>query len=100
MTLALRRRSCLDPALKDGDLISWPGPVAGHRAVAKALQDGTAVAGDVVVRPKVERPFHRLTVALPKERLDVVLEGDGFVGCGQNRPPGQFVLLRHPEVAR
>jgi hypothetical protein len=44
----------------------------------------TAVAGDVVVRPEVERPFHRLTVALPKERLDVALEADRLIGCGQN----------------
>jgi hypothetical protein len=32
---------------------------------------------------KVERRFHRLTVALPKERLDVLLEADRLVGCGQ-----------------
>src|SRR5712691_13264815 len=33
--------------------------------------------------PQVRRPFHRLTVALPKERLDVLLEADRLVGCGQ-----------------
>ena len=45
----LRRRSELYPPFKEGDLVVWPGAVAGHRAVAEALQYGSAIAGDVVV---------------------------------------------------
>jgi hypothetical protein len=63
--------------LKDDGLVVGPGAIAGHRAFAEAPEYGLAVPGDVVVRPEVERRFHRLTVALPKERLDVLLEVTG-----------------------
>jgi hypothetical protein len=39
----------VDPALEDSDLLSWPRAIAGHGAVAEALDDGVAVLGDVVV---------------------------------------------------
>jgi len=67
------RRPHRDPTLEHGDLLGRPGSVAGHRAGAEAAQDGVAVSHDIVVRPEVERPAHRLTVALAQERLDVGL---------------------------
>jgi hypothetical protein len=62
--------------LEERDSVVRPGAVAGHRAVAKARQDRLGVSGNVVARPEVERPFHRLTIALSKERLDVLLEAN------------------------
>jgi hypothetical protein len=57
--------------LEKGDPLVWPGAVAGHCAVAKARQDRLGVSGNLVARPEVERPLHRLTIAFPRERLDV-----------------------------
>src|SRR5436190_13015445 len=79
----LDRRSRLDPASEDFDLVVCPSAVARHRAVAQTLEDRSAVADDVVARPEVERPLHRLAVAVAKEWLDVLLETDRLVDGGQ-----------------
>lgn len=41
--------SRIDPMLEDGDLLVWPGAIAGHRSVAELLEDRLAVPGNVVV---------------------------------------------------
>jgi hypothetical protein len=82
---ALNGRSGVDPVLEEGDPLFWPSAVAGHRAVTEAFQYGAAVSRDVVVRPEVERPFHRVAVALSKERLDVLVEADRLVDSGHDR---------------
>jgi hypothetical protein len=54
--------------------------------------------GDVVVRPQVEGPLHRLTVVLSKERLDVLLESDWFVTCGQVTSPLRELAQSSPNA--
>src|SRR5512133_2389782 len=72
----LSRFAGVDPALKDVDLFLGPGAVAGHRPGAQSGEDVVRVRADVVIRPKVERELHRLSVARPEQRLDIVFEAE------------------------
>src|SRR5262249_54891615 len=66
----------IDPALEGVDLIFRPRAVAGHRPGAHSGEDVVGVSADVVRRPEVEGELHRLQVARPEQRLDVVLKAD------------------------
>src|SRR5215472_4327319 len=71
------------PAAEHLDLLLRPGAVAGHGAVAQALQDAGRVRLYVAWRPQVEGERHRLAVVLAEQRLDVRREADGLVRGGQ-----------------
>jgi hypothetical protein len=68
------RRPAGDPALEDGDVLRRPRPVAGHRAVAEALEDRVLVHLDVAVGPEVEGFEHRVAVLFAEHRTDITLE--------------------------
>src|SRR5580704_7464959 len=74
-----RRRPAGHPALEDRDLLRWPCPVAGHRAVAQALEDRALVRLDVAAGPEVDVLDHRIVVHFAKQRTDVTLEAQA---CG------------------
>src|SRR5437762_9732497 len=67
------------PAAEHVDLLVRPGAVAGHGAVAQALEDAGRVRLHVGLRPQVERERHGLAVALAEQRLDVRGEADRLV---------------------
>src|SRR5580658_9492235 len=69
-----RRRPAGHPALEDRDLLRWPCPVAGHRAVAQALEDRALVRLDVAAGPEVEAFEHRVAVLFAEHRTDITLE--------------------------
>ena len=68
------RRPAGDPALEDGDALRRPCPVAGHRAVAEALEDRVLVRLDVAAGPEVETSEHRVAVLCAEQRTDITLE--------------------------
>src|SRR5262249_37252469 len=70
------RLASVDPALEGMDLLLRPGSVAGHRPCADLREDLVRVRGDVVVGPEVEGELHRLSVARPEQRFDVLVEAD------------------------
>ena len=80
------------PAAEHLDLLLRPGAVAGHRAVAQALQDAGRVRLHVGLGPQVEGERHRLAVVLAEQRLDVRREADRLVRPRQGH--GRFLLGR------
>src|SRR5262245_42587894 len=76
LALFLSRLTGVDPALKGVDLFFGPGAVAGHCPGAHSGEDMVRVSADVVIRPEVERELHRLAIARPEHRLDIVFETD------------------------
>ena len=68
------RRPAGDPALEDGDVLRRPCPVAGHRAVAEAVEDRVLVRLDVAGGPQVEAFEHRVAVLFAEHGTDVTLE--------------------------
>ena len=71
LTDCLRRHPGIDPAPEGLYPFVWPGAVARHRSVLHPLEDRRRVGTHVVVGPQVELATHRVTIALPEERLDV-----------------------------
>src|ERR1700722_13016964 len=68
------RRAGGDPVLEGGDVLWRPGPVAGHRAVAEALEDRALVRLDIAVGPEIEGFEHRVAVLLAEQGTDIMLE--------------------------
>jgi hypothetical protein len=77
--------AAFDPAPEELDLLLRPGDVAGHGSVFEAAEDGVGVLADVVVRPEIEGPLHRCTVALTEQRPDLSLEAHRLVNVGAHR---------------
>jgi hypothetical protein len=74
-----RRRTFVNPTLKDLYSLGWPRAVARHRAILYAFQDVGSVSANVVEGPEIKRSFHRPPVMLPEERLDVRRKADAVV---------------------
>ena len=53
---------------------AWRERVAGHRAVAEALEDRVLVRLDVAVGPEVEAFEHRVAVLFAEHRTDITRE--------------------------
>src|SRR6187397_1238929 len=89
----------VDPLLEQGDALLVPRTVARHRAVADAVQDRVALAGDVVIRPEVDEELHRPAIPVAEQRLDVAVEADGLAAVTGSQPDlpsrgGSSVLRR------
>src|SRR5512133_3663076 len=88
----------VDPLLEQGDALLVPRAVARHRAVADAVQDRVALAGDVVIRPEVDKELHRPAVTVSEQRLDVAVEADGLVVCGHLGLPSVGVTTNFSQI--